>query len=621
MQLPEFHLPEINFGGLMDWVKSHLLVVIGGAVVIVGAIGGFIFYQNYQAKLAAEAAANIDYSIKPLTLDQLQGGNYYIKDGDTYYQVAPGLLGSTKEATTIPTMADPENRMVLFGPDDQQIPTLYKDTQLIYKASDFNNPNADGTVSATPTDYYLERFTDLGYSIGIVGLNNPDGTKYRTSVIKTHFYPNCSAIQNMKLKADAELIVDKINGMPINQDNVSSIGTVMGLAPGQTYTVDAYIGTSPVGGQVVADTHMFASFELYDLKDYELDAAGYAIVKIPDYMWSGYYYVNGMGLFRYVNGYKAYGVSADINYNTAYFMGKDQAGNLITNPAPSVEDPNTKATVTAEGASEESEEDPFTYHHKLTIDNQQRSMTVLIEYSEAMTYADTDSDGQYEVLKASSGVIVPGASVPSAVLVSPTGTKYTMTNLGAVQDENASSEETTAAEDETSQAANSLTATIESPELGTWSVDITGMYGRAFTISSSFAGSNTNMVVKDSSHDTSMTVYLPEAQPNAVFKFTWDEIGHTGTFKVSGPNGKEIVSNARNKDNQYEYPENVLDEQFGEVDLLIGEAPAGEYKIKISGESLGHVLWTCADVSDGESKAADLEEAPTEETKEEVKEK
>ena len=215
----------------------------------------------------------------------------------------------------------------MFGPDHEQIPTLYRDTQLIYKSSDFNNPNADGSVSGTPTDYYLERFSDLGWSIGLTRLSNPDGTKYRTAVIEQNFYPGCSAVRNLQLQQDASLVIDKINGVPITGSNVSSVGTVTGLTMGTEYTVDAYIGTTPVGGQVMADVHMFGSFELYDLKDYELDSTGYAIINIPDYMWSGYYYINGMGLFRYVNGYKAYGTN-DVEYNTAYFMGKDKNGNI-----------------------------------------------------------------------------------------------------------------------------------------------------------------------------------------------------------------------------------------------------------------------------------------------------
>ena len=244
-----------------------------------------------------------------------------------YSKVAPGTLRATKDIASIATQAAPDDRLLMFGPDHEQIPTLYRDTQLIYKSSDFNNPNADGSVSGTPTDYYLERFSDLGWSIGLTRLSNPDGTKYRTAVIEQNFYPGCSAVRNLQLQQDASLVIDKINGVPITGSNVSSVGTVTGLTMGTEYTVDAYIGTTPVGGQVMADVHMFGSFELYDLKDYELDSTGYAIINIPDYMWSGYYYINGMGLFRYVNGYKAYGTN-DVEYNTAYFMGKDKNGNI-----------------------------------------------------------------------------------------------------------------------------------------------------------------------------------------------------------------------------------------------------------------------------------------------------
>lgn len=638
MKLPEIRLPKFNFSGIGYWIKTHKVISIVAGVVLVGGIAaGVGVTLNMKAKQkAAEEAAAMDFTLKPLTIDQLVGGNYYIKDGDTFYQVAKGLMYSTGEAVTIPSEASPNERILMFGRDDEQIPTLYKDTQLIYKSADFNNPSADGSVPLTPSEYILERFSDQGYSVGIRGLENPDGTKYRTPIVKTSFYPGCSAIGNLKLKSDETLTLDKINGVPISASNVSSVGTITGLTKGQPYTVDAYIGTSPVGGEVIADTHMFASFELYTLKDYELDAAGYGIITMPDYMWSGYYYVNGMGLFRYVNDYKAYGTSADIDYNVAYFMGKDKAGNIITNPAPVVnraEDATLTVASTGDLSNESTESsentssDPFTYHYKVTIDNQQKSMNISIEYSEAMTYADSTGNGNYNILKASDGIVIPGASTPAAKLISPSGKTYTMTNMGAIDDSAAASlndmAEHSKEEEEVdleTLAANSLNATIDNPEVGTWNVDVTGMYARVFTISTSYTGSSTNMVVKDSSSATNMIVYVPENLQDAVFKFTWDEIGHTGVFTVTNPDGKKAASNARDNSNQYDEPEKVLLEQYGEVDLLIGEAVAGEYKIKITGESLGHVYWNYIDRADGDSDIAQQSTEAVKETAEDTEE-
>lgn len=629
-KLPQIPLPEINISGVFHFLKTHKIATIGATAALIAGIGGLTYYQSYQAKkAAAELAASVDYSLKALTLDQLEGGKYYIKDGDTYYEVAAGLMYSTGEQTTIPTAAAPNERIVMYGADYQQIPTLYKDTQLIYKSSDFNNPSSDGTVAATPTDYYLERFTDEGWSIGIRGLTNEDNTKYKVSVVQTSFYPSCSVLTNLSLTENADLILDKINGVPITENVVSSVGTITGLSEGQTYTIDAYIGTNPVGGEVTADTHMFASFELYDLTDYELDAAGYAIVTMPDDMWSGYYYINGVGMFRYINNYKAYG-NTDVEYNTAYYLGKDANGNIITNPAPAVD--NTSSVITTDGTTdatssdtelEVDETDPFTYHYKVTIDNQQKSMNISIEYSEAMTYVDSDNDGEYEILTASSGAIIGGASTPAAVLISPSGQRYTMTNMGAVMDGAATSLSDMAdsqTEDTTEvQAANSLNATIDNPETGTWTVDITGMYARVFTLSTSYTGSSTNMVVKDGTQATTMTVYVPENLTDAVFKMTWDEIGHTGTFKVTNPDGKTAATNARDNNNSYTNPDCVLLEQYGEVDLLLGEAVAGEYKITITGEALGHVYWNYIDRSEGDSSSVETD-TTTEATTSEVSE-
>ena len=85
------------------------------------------------------------------------------------------------------------------------------------------------------------------------------------------------------------------------------------------------------------------------------------------------------------------------------------------------------------GEPVEEMDEPFTYHYKVTIDNQQKNMSISVAYSEAMTYTDSDGDGEYEVVSASDGALIPGAAVPTATLTSPSGQVYSMTKLGGVE--------------------------------------------------------------------------------------------------------------------------------------------------------------------------------------------
>lgn len=642
--------------------KRHLIVIgIIGGVIIAGSVG----VHQYKAYQKAQAEANIDYSPQALTVDQLQGGNYYIKDGDKFYLVTQGTMYCANDGdTAVATKADPENRMIMFGKDDESIPTLYHDTQLVFKSADFNNPSQsaeNSTVAATPTDFILERFKDEGYSIGIRGLANKDDTKFRTTVSGVTYYPGSNAASVLAANAGDEMTIDKVNGVPITADNISPAGTIKGFEKGKSYSIDAYIGTSPIGGDVIADTHMMSSYEYYDLKDYSLSDQGYAIITIPDYMWSGYYYVNGAGMFRYIDGYKSHG-SSNIDYNTAYYMGTDKDGNVITNAAPALKkgsdadnatDETTDATAKKDIKDTVKSPDDFVWKYSLSIDNQQKELNLILNYSDAMTYVDKNGDGKYEIITASSGATIPGAGNPAATITSPDGTVYSMTADGVkiagtdVTDQSgiqttADSTQTTntdAVADTTSVTTtdttgvtnadatatvpqtNELKADIPNPAVGTWLVSIKGMYARTFSLNSNLAGSTTDMIVKDGSDPSEMTVYVPNEMQNAIFKFKWEDTSHAGTFTINTPSG-DILSNERDTSGAYKQPDCVSKEVYGEVDFKLTDAKSGEYKINVAGESLGHVYWSCVsaddtttdDNSSTETESTETESTETEET-------
>lgn len=72
---------------IIDWAKNHKKIAIGGGigvVAIIAAIVGILSYIKKVERQKALEAAVIDYSLQALTIDQLEGGNYYIKDGDVF---------------------------------------------------------------------------------------------------------------------------------------------------------------------------------------------------------------------------------------------------------------------------------------------------------------------------------------------------------------------------------------------------------------------------------------------------------------------------------------------------------------------------------------------------------
>lgn len=611
-----FDFPQIDISDIRYFIRNNtkklIIIAVAAVVVICGGTFGLNYYKSYKA---AQAAANIDWSLHGVTEAELVGGSYYIKDGDIFYPIAPGIMFSTNEKDTpIPKAASPTERMMMFGKDDEQIPTLYRDCELIYKAADYDN--AEGEVSPFPGSFYLERYKDDGYTIGIRGLAN-DGGKFHTLISGTTFYPGCDAQAKIPVKDGQDLVVDKVNGMPVTEQNVGNAGTILGLNNGSTYKVDAYVATSFKGGDIIADTHMFSSYELYELKDYDLSQNGYASVPMPDYMWSGYYNINGCGMFRFVNGFKDQGYDGTLDFNTPYIVGTDEQGNLLTSPAIPATRPGTVSANTTDAATEtlmdESSDSEFQWNYDFAIDNQQKEMSIQIEFSDATAIVNG------EVKSAADGIKIPGAGTPAAILVSPSGRQYRMTSAGAEEingqggvvagedEKDKGGQSILDDEEETeeveAQLAQVLKATIENPETGTWHIKMAGLYARTFNVSTTYTGASTNMVVKDGNSPSRMTIYLPEDVPNAELTFVWEESNHAGTFNISDGDSVEF-SNERDKTGSYVYPEIMTDETYGKVIMNPGFMHAGEYEVDITGESLGHVYFSYKNIE----KSADTEE-------------
>lgn len=313
-------------------LEIPLMFIVVGVVAVVGGAYAYLSTRTPASEEGAPGTQTVatapdgtmanPYALAPLSQEQLLGNSYYIKDGNAYYALAPGMLYSTKEDDTpIPEQASPTERILMFGMDDTTIPTLYSDSQIIYKT--------DGAM-AIPTDFYLERFRDEGYTIGIRGLTPKNG-KYSVTVDAATFYPG-SSISTLPIELGGELTVDRVNGMPLTEETISAGGTITGLTKGTAYQFDIYGGTNFNGVNAEADTHMFTSYELFDIKDYKMDQNNYLSISMPKDMWSGYYYINGMGCFRYVNLPKAEAGSATVSYNVHYFLGHADGMQLI-NPA------------------------------------------------------------------------------------------------------------------------------------------------------------------------------------------------------------------------------------------------------------------------------------------------
>lgn len=138
---------------------------------------------------------------------------------------------------------------------------------------------------------------------------------------------------------DTVVSIPSVGDKKIESKDVSRAGTIKGLIHGAQYDVAAYVGTNRHLIKMTADTHIFSSYELYTLtaNSYDFVGDGIITINLPENLKTGYYYINGAGLFRYIDG-NSYNDST--NFNDPGVI-KDDNGKVIYDPRTT----ETKKTV------------------------------------------------------------------------------------------------------------------------------------------------------------------------------------------------------------------------------------------------------------------------------------
>ena len=218
------------------------------------------------------------------TIDDVEGNKFYVKSGDSYQPIY--MEHSSFDGDVASTVSP--SRVIWYTKDDVKIPTLYKDGQLVYF-----------TAGKLPKIFTWERFEDFGYSIGICNLKKNDIGKFSILDPEDLVLPRSSIFDTANVE-DTEITVDRVSDVVITDEYVSRAGTIKGLQKNESYNIDLYAGTNSLSGKFTADSRIFASYELYETTDCYFEDA-YMVVDIPESFVSGYYYINGVGLFRYVD--------------------------------------------------------------------------------------------------------------------------------------------------------------------------------------------------------------------------------------------------------------------------------------------------------------------------------
>ena len=188
------------------------------------------------------------------------------------------------------------DRNIWLKDNHYMIPTMYSDSELLF----FSNE--------TPyqSTFVIEKFADAGYTIGFASVagfgtkEEVDETMPRFSlVVMSNLCANSSAADVFDGASSSQMILlDTINGTKLIDENFNEAGAFVGLEKDKSYKLGLYIGTKHNEIEVVADSNLLYSVDVFEIDIKEVTKEGYVKLKFPSDLPDGYYTIDG-GLFYY----------------------------------------------------------------------------------------------------------------------------------------------------------------------------------------------------------------------------------------------------------------------------------------------------------------------------------
>ena len=243
-----------------------------------------------------------DYSVVvEKSSSRLDDGCYYVMKSDGTYNRL--YIGETSFGNSRVASSASVKRVAWFGKDADRIPTMYRGERIAYRSSAEFSEN-----------FHIERFEDTGYTIGICGMKESETGRYKFSTNPENMQIDMNASTGVLYRlGDHTATMDRIGDIELRKGNISRAGTVVGLERGKTYTTEVYIGTDVNEYSFVADVRAFVSFEVCTLNDYAYMQGNTVSIAFPDWFHSGYYFVGGYGIVRYVASGREFSENMDMN--------------------------------------------------------------------------------------------------------------------------------------------------------------------------------------------------------------------------------------------------------------------------------------------------------------------
>lgn len=290
-----------------------LLIIIAVAIVVL-----VLLVKMGVIKIEAFSETTTKQEIESVkSIPLLESGKVYVYHGQTLEKDAEGYAeteGEFEECgyTTIgfeiaenyrKSGADKTRAVWVNQDDEAKVPVLDANNgdKLVYAYL--------STKEILPIS--LERYYDNGYTIGVSNLTSDDGghimltIKAKEQDAKTYINLSSDAMQVNDLARQYDegvIYLDAIGGKKITSDNLTAGGAVQGLEKGKSYVCNFYTGTYFQDFVLTADNRCYSGFpyEFFTLYKYDFLHSNIIEIELPDYLKSGYYFVNGLGMFRYI---------------------------------------------------------------------------------------------------------------------------------------------------------------------------------------------------------------------------------------------------------------------------------------------------------------------------------
>lgn len=222
------------------------------------------------------------YDLVALTDSELSDDSYYVKDGADFYAIYQ------PEGKASGTVSKPSaNRILWFQKDLSLVPSLYANELIAYPSK-----------SAELDKISLERFKKVGWSIGLYG-GNIDKDGYLCYSLEGNCIKDTDAYEQLKGMKSNSIRIVSINDTPVTKDMINDSGIITGLEPGGKYVIGLYSGTYYETVTVTADRYFMESFEVMGINEAYNTKNGYLAVYMNEDYPSGWYSINGKGIFKY----------------------------------------------------------------------------------------------------------------------------------------------------------------------------------------------------------------------------------------------------------------------------------------------------------------------------------